>query len=139
MKFLVFTACLLSSVISFAGQRIFDCKPTAVYKIKELPAEYNLLLKPTVLFREAKTDWSLQVAQYIVNDNGGMGPAVKFIAEPSKDLSSVSYYFQIGGSLEFQLVVNTEKVSGSHEANLFWWRPGQATAMATLSCEVTEQ
>lgn len=135
MKFAVLFVCLFSSVFAWAGQRVFDCKAQNIPTVQELPEEYSLKSNPVVIFREAKQDWSLQVGDYSVRNNDAKGPATTYEAELSKDLSKVAYFFQIDGSLEFQLVVSTV----NHKATLFWWGLGEPTVVAKLSCEVIEQ
>jgi len=124
----------LFSSFAFSSERIFDCAVKKTYKIQHLPEEFELNSNSKVIFRQAVKNWSLQVGQYGVRDNDGMGPAVRYAAEVSPDFSTVSYYFQLDGSLEFQLSIDTL----SHNATLFWWGLGEATPMAKLQCEVSE-
>ena len=135
MKSLFILISFFLSSLAFASERIFDCSMQKVYKINELPEDFELGLKSKVIFKQAIKNWSLQVGQYVVRDNDGMGPAVRYDSEISSDMKEVSYFFQLDGSLEFQLSVDT----ADHSATLFWWGLGEATAMAKLQCEVIEQ
>lgn len=136
MKTFILVLSFFCFTSAFASERIFECTPIHVFKIKELPEDFNLLLKPQFIYKQsAGKDWSLQVGNWGTRYNDGMGPAMAVDSEVSQDKSTVSYYFQLDGSLEFQFSIRTD----NHEAVLYWWGLGEPSLMAQMQCEVIEQ
>ncbi len=135
MKSLFVLLSFFLSSLAFSNERIFDCSVQKVHTIKELPEDFEVTTNSKVIFRQTKKDWYLQFGQFAIRDNDGMGPSVTYASEVSPDLKEVSYFFQLDGSLEFQLAIDTLDRS----ATLLWWGLGEPTAMANLQCEVIEQ
>lgn len=132
MKTIFFVTAILFANLSFAGQRVFDCRATHLSKNPDLSEDFNIQKNPTILLIEGTKSWSLDVGDYSVSTLDKNGPALKKETS-SAPQAAVRYDFWVEGSYEFEIVISVV----DHTAKVYWWGLGERTEIGTFACEVS--
>lgn len=135
MKMLLFVSALFCASVSFANERVFDCKATQVGTDLELSEDINIANNPHVLFIAGKKDWTLSVGDVTLSTLDLKGPDLEMEAGAGETSEEVRYDFWVERSYEYQLNINVV----DHSAKVYWWGLGEPIEVGTFACEVSEK
>lgn len=134
MKSLVLAIVMLTSAVSFAEERVFDCTAIQLSRGLQRPEDTNIEQNPNVIFRQGLKQWSLQVGDLYLSTMDKNAPALE-MKSAAANKYSVRYDFWVDASYEYEFVVSVK----DHTANLYWWGLGEQTLVGKFQCEVIEQ
>lgn len=135
MKMLLFVSALVFSTVSFANERVFDCKATQVSTDLELSEDINIAKNPYVLFIQGKKDWTLSVGDVTLSTMDLKGPDLEMEEGGGETSDEVRYDFWVERSYEYQVNINVV----DHTATVYWWGLGEAIEVGRFQCEVSEK